>query len=118
MTIKGGATLESRDKNNFLLCNVSANTDSGLNINRHILMNNYDIGGGSNVGAKNATAVTDILANIILKGRHLDISHTSTCTSDISAPNIYTKTQVDSLLTRRVSSSDINNLFDRIKTAH
>ena len=36
----------------------------------------------------------------------MEITSTSTFTGDISAPNIYTKTQVDSLLTGKVSSSD------------
>ena len=48
LTIKGGTTLEFRDI--FVLCDVSANADNVFNMNRHVLINSYDIGGGINIG--------------------------------------------------------------------
>ena len=61
-------------------------------------MNNWDIGGARNIGAANDLGEgNDIVEANELKGRNLEITSTSTFTSDISAPNIYTKTEVDSL---------------------
>ena len=52
--------------------NVDASADSGFNLHRHLLMNNYDIGGGRHDGAKNnVTAVKDIFANNIWKATYL-----------------------------------------------
>ena len=66
MTIKGASSLEFRDKTNFPLFNVSSNADSGFNMNRHLLMNNYDIGAGRHIGALNDIgAGNDIVAQKI-----------------------------------------------------
>ena len=77
-------------------------------MNTHLLMHNYDIGGGRHIRMNsNIHAVADIMANNIINGMYLEISQTSTVTNDISAANIYTKTQVDTLLTRKANPSDI-----------
>ena len=40
------------------------NADSGFNMNRHLLMHNYDSAGGKNIGANNdISVVNDITAN-------------------------------------------------------
>ena len=71
-------------------------------------MNTWDIGGARNIGAANDIGGgNDIVAANKLKGKYLEVTSTSTFTGDISAPNIYAKTQVDSLFTRKASSSDI-----------
>ena len=63
LTIKGASSLEFRDKTNFPLFNVSSNADSGFNMNRHLLRNNYDIGAGRHIGALNDIgAGNDIVA--------------------------------------------------------
>ena len=91
MTIKGWTTLEFRDKHNCLLFYVNANTDSGFNMYRHILLNSYAIAGGRNMGAhNNVRVVNEIVANNKLKRRYLEISQTSSFTRDITAPNMYT----------------------------
>ena len=41
----------------------------------------------------------------------MEITDTSTFTGDITAPNMYTKTQVDSLLTGKAISSDITSVI-------
>ena len=53
LTIKGGSTLEYKDKNEFPLFNVSSLPNTGFTINTHLLMNNWDIGGARNSGAAN-----------------------------------------------------------------
>ena len=92
LRIKGVVALEVRDKTNVLLCSVSAHEDSGYSMKRHLFMNNYDISGGSIIGANNnISAVGDITANYKSKGQYVEISQTATFTGDLSAPNIYTK---------------------------
>ena len=72
--------------------NVSSHADTGFNANRHLLINNYDIGGGRHIGANtHVSAANDIVANNILKGKYLEITSTSTFTDDVSAPNIVHK---------------------------
>ena len=64
LTIEGGTTLEFRDKNKLIPSNVNYNGDSGFNMNRHLLMHNYDIAGGKNIGANNGiNAINYINAN-------------------------------------------------------
>ena len=68
LTIKGASTLENRDTDNFPLFNVRSHDNSGFNMNRHLLMNNWDIGGGRNiVVAKDIGAGNDIGAQNPLK---------------------------------------------------
>ena len=84
--------------------NVSSNANTGFTIHTHPLMNNWDIAGGRNIGVANDIgAGNDIVAANRLRGKYLEITSTSTFTGDIPAPNIHTKTQVDSLLTGKVS---------------
>ena len=72
-------------------------------------MNNWDIGGARNIGAANDLGEgNDIVEANELKGRNLEITSTSTFTSDISDPKFYTQTQVESLLARKRISSDIS----------
>ena len=64
-------------------------------------MNNYNIAGCRNIGANNDIyAINDLYANDKLKGNCLEITPTSTFTGDILAPNMYTKTKVNQLLSR------------------
>ena len=85
LTIKGGTTLEFRDRNNDLLFNDKVNADSGFHMNSHILMNNYDIAGGRNIGTNNhINAHHDITTNNILKRQLLEITQTSIFTGEIS----------------------------------
>ena len=68
LTIKGASTLENRDTDNFPLFNVRSHDNSGFNMHRHLLMNNWDIGGGRNiVVAKDIGAGNDIGAQNPLK---------------------------------------------------
>ena len=63
LTIKGGTTLEFRDKEFFDLVNVSANADNGFCMHRHLLINSYDIGGGRHIEANNhCYAIRNIMA--------------------------------------------------------
>ena len=56
-------------QNKFILSNVSANADSGFNMNRHLLMHKYDIAGGRNIGTINdINARHDISATRKSKG--------------------------------------------------
>ena len=72
-------------------------------------MNNWDIGGCRNIGAANDIGGgNDMIAANKLKGKYLEMTSTSTFTGDISAPNIYTKTQVDNILTGTASSTNIS----------
>ena len=97
LTIKGGTTLEFRDKEFFDLVNVSANADNGFCMHRHLLINSYDIGGGRHIGANNECyAISNIMATNKFM-IFLIIASTSTCTGDISALK-YTKTEVNQLL--------------------
>ena len=53
---------------------------------------------GSITTSNNITAGLNIYATDgLIKGKNLEITSVSTFTGDISAPNIYTKTHVDSL---------------------
>ena len=71
LTIKGGSTLEYRDKNNFPLFNVSSLANTGFTINTHLLMNNWDIGGARSIGAANDIgACNGIVAANKLKGKY------------------------------------------------
>ena len=71
LTIKGGSTLEYRDKNNFPLFNVTSLPNTGFTINTHLLMNNWDIGGARNIGAANDIGGgNDIIAANKLKGKY------------------------------------------------
>ena len=77
-------------------------------------MNNYNIAGGRNIWAKNnISAIDDLMVNNLFKEWYLDISHTSTFTGKISTPHIYTKTQVNQLLTRIATSTDITSAISR-----
>ena len=78
-------------------------------MNGHLLMHIYDIAGGRNIGINNASnAINDINAKTKnQKGRTWEITSTSTFTGGISAPKIYTKTEVNQLLTGSASSFDI-----------
>ena len=56
-------------QNKFILSNVSANADSGFNMNTHLLMHNYDIAGGRNIGTTtDINAISDINATRQSKG--------------------------------------------------
>ena len=58
--------------------------------------------------SNNKTAGVNIYATDgLIKGKNLEITSTSTCLGDISAPNIYTKTNVNDLLAGKASSADI-----------
>ena len=78
-------------------------------MNGHLLMHIYDIAGGRNIGINNdSNAINDINAKTkIKKGRTWEITSTSTFTDGISAPTIYTKTEVNQLWTGNASSFDI-----------
>ena len=76
-------------------------------MNRHLLMNSYDIGGGRKLN-NDISAVNDITANNKSKGKTLEMTLTSTFTGDITAPNVYTKTQVNNLLTGKASAAAIS----------
>ena len=52
------------------------------------------------------TAGSDIIANYAITVQYLEISQTSTFRGDISAPNIYNKTQLNELLIGPATSSD------------
>ena len=85
------------------------NDNTVFTINTHLLMNNWDIGGARNIGAADDHGGgNDIVAANKLKGRYLQITSTSTFTGDISDPNIYTQTHVESILTGKRISSDIS----------
>ena len=61
-------------------------------------MNNYDMGGGRSIRANNdINEINKITTN--MKSKCLEMTSTSTDTGDISAPKIYTKTEVNQLLT-------------------
>ena len=65
-TVKGGSAVEVSDKHVFFIVNVSANVDSEFNMNRHLLMNNYDSSGGRHIGVNNdISAVNDVTGDYI-----------------------------------------------------
>ena len=67
----------------------------------HLLMHNYDIAGGRNIDTNNdINAISDINATRKSKGYCLEITSTSTFTRNLLAPNMYTQTEVNQLLTR------------------
>ena len=79
-------------------------------MNTHLLMDNYDIAGGRNIGTNNdINAINSISATRKSKGYCLESTSTSTFTGNILAPNIYTKTEVNQLLSKIASSSDITS---------
>ena len=73
-------------------------------MNTHLLMHNYDIGGGRNIGTINdLNAINDINATRKSKGYCLEITSTSTFTRNLLAPNMYTQTEVNQLLANEAS---------------
>ena len=73
-------------------------------------MNTYDIAGGRNIGTNNdINAINSISATRKSKGYCLESTSTSTFTGNILAPNIYTKTEVNQLLSNKASSSDLTS---------
>ena len=65
-------------------------------------MNTYETGGGRHIGANDdISAVNGITANRKLKSKYVELTATSTCTGDISTPNIYTQTEINQFFTRK-----------------
>ena len=78
LTIKGGSTLDYKDKNDFPLFNASSLPNKGFTIHTHLLMNNWDIGGARNIGAANDIGGgNDRTAANKLKCKYLEITDTS-----------------------------------------
>ena len=72
-------------------------------------METSSIQNGNIFASNNITAGVNIYATDgLIKGKNLDITSTSTFLGDISAPNIYTKTNVNDLLAGKASSADLS----------
>ena len=102
LIIKGGSTLEYQNNNNYPLFNVSSLPNRGFTLHCHLLMNNFSITGGMNIACGNdVVGGNDVIATNELKGKTLKITSTSVFDGNITAPNIYTKGEVNNLLSNK-----------------
>ena len=92
-------------------CKIQNNLSLGSysSTNPNLWIETTSIQSGSITTSNNITAGVNIYATDgLIKAKNLEITTTSTFTGNISAPNIYTKTDVDGLLAVKVSSADIS----------
>ena len=115
LIIKGGSTLEYQNNNNYPLFNVSSLPNRGFTLHCHLLMNNWSITGGMNIACGNdVVGGNDVIATNDLKGKYFKITPTSTFDGDITAPNIYTKSEVNTLLLDKASTSALADKQNKI----
>ena len=78
-------------------------------------MNNWNITGGMNIACGNdVVGGNDVIATNELNGKTLKITSTSVFTGDITAPNIYTKDEINSLLSSKGSTAALARKQDTI----
>ena len=115
LIIKAGDTLEFQNSDNFPLFNVSSLPNRGFRLGCHLLMNNFSITGGMDIAcARHLVAGSNVVATDELQGRTLKITTTSVFDGNITAPNIYTKDEVNGLLSNKASTTALSGKQDTI----
>jgi hypothetical protein len=111
LIIKAGDTLEFHNSVNYPLLEVSSLPNRGCSLRCHLLMHNWDITGGRDIACgRHIVAGSNVVATDELKGRTLKITTTSVFDGNISAPNIYTKDEVNGLLSGYATTSSVSGL--------
>ena len=111
LIIKAGDTLEFHNSANFPLLEVSSLANRGCSLRCNLLMHNWDITGGRDISCgRHLVGGGNVVATDELKGRTLKITTTSVFDGNITAPNIYTKEEVNGLLSGYATTSSVSAL--------
>ena len=111
LIIKAGDTLEFQNSANFPLLEVSSLANKGCSLRCNLLMHNFSITGGMDISCgRHLVAGSNVIATDELRGRTLKITTTSVFDGNITAPNIYTKEEVNGLLSGYATTSSVSGI--------